>query len=529
MATVNSRILGPDGQPIQYELLDQEIAAPTMTGVRQVWRDSVASNLDPQRLARILRGAVEGDARDFLTLAEEMEEKDGHYFSVLSTRKLKISGLETRIDAFSDASQDQEIAAAVREVLLGPAFSDSMFDLTDALGKSYAVSEIMWDRSSKPWKPRELIWRDPTFFQFDRVSGQELRLIDEADMFNGVALAPFKFIVHRPKLRSGLPIRGGLARLAAPSFMCKAWSWKDWMAFADVFGMPMRIGKYQDRADPKDISKLMAAVANLGTDAAAVIPKSMEIEFNQAANVAGAGDFFEKLANFWDKQVSKGVLGQTMTTDDGSSHSQAEVHNEVRLDLLTADARALSTTLNRDLVRPFVDLNFGPGRYPRLVVVVPEPEDTAALIDALETLVPMGLEVEVSVIRDKLGLADPPKGKDVKLLTAAKVATPDAAAPGTPPIRAVKAALNAEQQGVSPAREDQLVALLASRADPMVMDWVQSIERLVKNAVSIEEIRDGLLKLLPDMPADRFAQVMEQALTIAGVAGMSDATEESRA
>jgi phage gp29-like protein len=58
------------------------------------------------------------------------------------------------------------------------------------------------------------------------------------------------------------------------------------------------------------------------------------------------------LAEGWDKQVSKAVVGQTMSTDDGSSQAQATIHNEVRVDLLQADAKAESNTLNRYFVRP---------------------------------------------------------------------------------------------------------------------------------------------------------------------------------
>lgn len=526
MAIIKSRILGPDGQPIQYEQLEKEISAGGITGIRQVWHAGVAAGLTPQRLASVLTAAAEGDARDYLTLAEEMEERDLHYASVLSTRKLALAGLQVRVDAFSDDAADVKIADAVRELVAEPWFYDAVFDLTDAIGKAYSVCEIIWDRSSKPWRPVRMPHRDPRFFQFDRETGQELRLLDDADAANGIALAPFKFVVHKPQIRSGLPIRGGLARLAAPGYMCKAWAWKDWMAFADVFGLPMRVGTYGPNASEDDIRKLMAAVANLGSDAAAVMAESTKITFEAAPNNAGAADFFERLATWWDKQISKGVLGQTMTADDGASLSQAQVHNDVRLDLLQADARALSTTLNRDLVRPFCDLNYGTGRYPTLVVVVPEPEDTKALIDAITRLVPMGLEVEMSVVRDKIGLPEPATGPNVKLLRAPAQPADQEEPPALAPPKQAK---NSETNAPEATREDQLVALLASRADPIVGQWVEQIEQLVNNAISLEEIRDGLLELLPGLDAARFAQVMKQALAIAGVAGIGDATDDADA
>ncbi len=86
MADVMTRILGPDGRPVRKQELTREAAHPTLTGVRQVWNgESMASGLTPERLAALLRSAAEGSRRDFLTLAEEMEERDPHYGAVLTT------------------------------------------------------------------------------------------------------------------------------------------------------------------------------------------------------------------------------------------------------------------------------------------------------------------------------------------------------------------------------------------------------------------------------------------------------------
>ena len=58
--------------------------------------------------------------------------------------------------------------------------------------------------------------------------------------------------------------------------------------------------------------------------------------------------------------MSKVVLGQTMTDENGGSLAQAMVHNQIRIDILQDDARQLANTINRDLIAPFVALNFGP-------------------------------------------------------------------------------------------------------------------------------------------------------------------------
>lgn len=510
-----SRIVDQYGHPIQYDKLTEELAAARTTGIRQVWHQSVASGLTPQRLASILRAAAEGSANDYLTLAEEMEERDLHYASVLGTRKLAVAGLSVRIEAASDDPEDVRRADQLKELVDSPEFGELQADLTDAMGKGYAVSEIMWDRSGKTWNPERFEPRDQRFFQFDRDTGRELRLLDEADPINGIALAPYKFIVHLPRIRSGLPIRGGLARLAAVGYMCKAWTWKDWMGFADIFGMPMRVGRYGAGASKEDISTLMSAVANLGSDAAAVIPDSMRIDFTQAANVTGAGDFFKGLAEWWDKQISKGVVGQTMSTDDGSSRAQATIHNEVRLDLLQADAKAESNTLNRYFVRPWCELNFAPGRpYPRLIIDVPQPEDTKLLIEALKELVPLGLKVEQSVIRDKLNLPSPAKGAEL-LGTPAPVSTP-----------VLAQAINSEQVPAKPVAlqdiVDNQVQTLEGSAGVYLDDMVEEIKALLDQVNSLEEFRDRLIEVYPAMSAIQLADAIADGMVAASLAGRDD-------
>lgn len=518
-------ILDHRGEPLRRHWLTREVAAPQPHGLRQNWHASSADDLTPEQLAHILRLAKLGHGNAYLTLAEEMEERDMHYASVLGTRKLAVSGLDVRVDALSDDPRDVEIADAVRELVAGAAFEAMRFDLADALGRGYAVSEIMWDRSGKSWTPAQFEPRDQRFFQFDRLTGRTLRLRDEADPQEGLTLPAYKFIVHQPRLRAGLPLRGGLAFLCAPGYMCKAWAWKDWMAFADIYGIPLRVGRHGVNAKPKDVETLIAAVANLASDGAAVLPESTRIEIEEAANTAGAGQFFEGLANWWDRQISKAVLGQTMTADDGASLSQAKVHNEVRLDLLTADARAEQLTLNRDLVKPFVDLNFGPGRYPKLVVVVPEPEDTRLLIDALEKLVPMGLKVEQSVIRDKLGLPDPDEGANVELLHA-PVAAPSFAPAGAPTPKPAQAE-NRETDASAHSLAGELADTMAQQAQPAWDAILDRIQQLVDDAPDLPTLRERLAEAYTDLPVKDLGEVLQMGFVVAELAGRHDLQQES--
>lgn len=411
----SSTILGPDGQPMPRRPKTEEMAAPTLTGVRSIWTEPVASGLTPQRLARIMRETAEpgGDARDYLTLAEEIEEREPHYRTVLSTRKMTLRALSPVVEAATEDATDIEIADAVRRLVATPRFRAVVVDLADAIAKGYSVVEMMWSTASNAWSVSGFKWRDPRFFQFDRVTGQELRLREDGNI-DGVALPPAKFIAHVPKLKSGIPIRNGLARVAMWVFMLKSYSLKDWMAFLDVYGIPWRIGKWHAGASETDKRALLRAVANIASDGAAIVPESMIIELLEA-KTSSHTDAFERLCKYLDGQISKLVLGQTMTTDDGASLSQAKIHDEVRRDLLRADADELAATVQRDLIEPFVHFNHGapPNGLPRFTLPVIEPEDLRALMVVTGQFVDRGGRVSMAEVRDKLGWSDPAPDEDV--------------------------------------------------------------------------------------------------------------------
>ncbi len=515
------------GRPVKTRDLTREHAAPALTGVRTIWNDTYASGLTPIGLATLLRAAADGDHHAYLTLAEEMEERDLHYAAELGKRKLAVSRLPITVESATDAARDKELAEAVRLMTRGPGFRGLLKDLLDALGKGFACCEISW-RTGAGWTPARYQWRDPRFFQWDQASRSEVRLRDEADLMAGLALPPYKFITHVHRGKSGLPIRGGIARLAAWAWMCKGYTVKDWLAFAEVFGMPLRLGRYGASAREDEIRILKTAVANLGTDAAAVFPESMQVELIEAGNKGGSADFFERLANYLDNQVSKGILGQTASSSGTPGKlGNEELQSEVRDDIRDDDAEALEATLNRDLVRPFVDLNFGPQeQYPEVQLRAIPAEDVTALVDAVEKLVPLGLRVEQSVIRDKLGLPDPdPKTKPEDLLqpAAARAAvSPDGqdASPADQIRSEPATARNAMRQARYTA-EQQALEDLADTAIAGV-DLSANEERIVAAVLAAEDWDQAVgnvLALYPELDMESLREMTERAVLAAELHG----------
>lgn len=512
------RLVDHFGNPIDTTRLVREEAAPSLTGVRTILSDHPSRGLTPQRLAAILLEAEEGDATRYLELAEDMEEKDLHYLAQLGTRKRAISQLVITVVAASDTAEDVAAADLVRDFLGRDDLEDVLFDILDAIGKGYSVCEILWETSAREWMPRDLVWRDPRWFAFDPTDGVSLRLREGAEL---LPLTAYKYILHVHRAKSGLPIRGGLARAAAWGYLFKNYAVKDWVAFAEVFGQPYRVGKYHPSATPEDRSKLLRAVASIGSDAAAIIPEGMMIEFVEAAR-SGSVDLYERLSSFLDAQISKAVLGQTLTSDvssNGGSRALGEVHNEVRRDIMRSDARQLAAALNRSLVRPLVDLNRGPRQnYPRLVIGLPDELTTMQKIDALEKVVPLGVRVEASVVRDLLGFPEAPKDAAVLQGSAPATAPRSVPAPAAQALRAAHAAAAAAAEG--DAIDDVVRAALEDGGwEPVMRPIVDPVATLLEEAGSLEEVRERLTELVDGMDMEQLVEMLARHSFAARLAG----------
>ena len=79
-------------------------------------------------------------------------------------------------------------------------------------------------------------------------------------------------------------------------YLFKNYDVKDWVSFCEVFGMPLRLGKYSAAASKEDKEALAEAIINLGTDAAGIIPDSANIEFIES-NKTTSAEIYENLAS----------------------------------------------------------------------------------------------------------------------------------------------------------------------------------------------------------------------------------------
>ncbi|WFE92475.1 DUF935 domain-containing protein [Roseibium porphyridii] len=478
-----------------------------------------ASGLTPPRLASILRNSIEGDPEPYLALAEDMEERNEHYAGVLGTRKLQVSNLEVTVIPAGDSAEELRDAELVEEVIERETFQDELFDILDAIGKGFSATEILWDTSEGQWRPKAFKWRDPRSFRFDD-NDQETLLLRTPG--GDEPLKPFGWITHFGKAKSGLPIRGGLARGAAWAFLFKSFTLKDWAIFCEAYGQPLRLGKYDQGATEEDKAKLLQAVAGIGADYAGIIPQSMAIEFVKA-NLSGTHELYEKRADWLDRQTSKLVLGQTQTTDaTAGGYATASVHDGVREDIELADSKKVSATLNRDVTIPMISLNHGPRKkYPRIKVGRPDEEDIKELVENVTKLVPLGLKVPMAAMRNKIGAPEP--DGEVELLTApgSQRQEEDTSEQKSEDQSAKAQAFRAGPSSPPPDVYDRAISGILEDEGwaPLVEPVIAGLEEELAQATSIEEARAIFQRRLETMGVTALADTLAKASFAARISG----------
>jgi len=551
------------GRPVDTGLLKEEQAAATFSGIRNIYSIMHPSiGITPEKLNAILRQSELGDPYLFLELCEDMEEKDLHYLSVLSTRKQTVAQLDITVKPASSSAEDKMAADLVRDMLVENGdfnVQAALFDILDAIGKGFSATEIIWDQQSTEWAPVALKWRDPRWFMFDWISGNMILVrtlrTDGQGLLRGLEgslveynkgdarigiqpatepLAPYKFITHFSKAKSGLPIRGGLSRAASWVYMFKTFIMKDWVTFAERFGMPARVGKYGPGASSGDRELLLRAAAALGSDAAAILPEGMEIEFLEVKSSGGgrSQSIYEQAAVYFDSAMSKAVLGQTLTTEmpgrGGGSRAAAQVHADVRRDILAWDAVRVAESLNRDLVKPIVDLNLGERRrYPLITLGLPDDQDMKVFSDVVGTLVDRGLKVGQRAILDKVGLPAPVQGEAVlqpRTSISEKAPEPDDTnapddlldeAPVQPTPHVRKRTTNRKTRR-NRARPDTLA--IEAGATRMSEEWelvmgplVDPLQRSIAQARDLPDVKKRLAEAVPEMNTDDLVERLARA------------------
>lgn len=208
-----------------------------------------------------------------------------------------------------------------------------------------------------------------------------------------------------------------------PAVLYKKGNIGDWARFCNIFGMPIREYTY-DAGDEEARRRLIQDARRQGSNAVYIHPKDSDLTLIEAGNKTGSSELYKTFAEYWDSKMSIRILGNTLTTDVGSSGTQAlgTVHKDEEDEMNADDREFILDILNYQMKDLFNALGFNTdgGEF---VYAKKDKIDVAQQIDIVQKCSNMGLPIDDDYLYDTFGIEKP---KDYNALKEQKNAEKEA-------------------------------------------------------------------------------------------------------
>lgn len=148
--------------------------------------------------------------------------------------------------------------------------------------------------------------------------------------------------------------------------------WQFWIQWLEQFGAPFLVGKTKNTkpsgSTSTSVELLAAALDKARRGSSIALDIDSEVE---QLETSGTGQQFKSFDDAISRQVTKMILGQTLTSGTGEhgagSRALGQVHDEVRKDKRRADVRVIKLSLQQ-LVGFLFELNAFAGEVPQFVM-----------------------------------------------------------------------------------------------------------------------------------------------------------------
>lgn len=369
--------------------------------------------------------------------------------------------------------------------------------LLDAVWYGFRVCEMIWgvDTWAEDGKAywvldaiRPRLWRR---FSFD----DQNRLMIIMDSNEAVLAEDNKFVVSRMYANTDSPWGEPLFSQLYNHFKFKKAVTAYWIGYCEKFGQPIPKGWTDETftGDQDELDRFDTALAGIQQESFIRLAKGEHvemIEFSRTDSKTLYKDFIEQV----NRDISKLCLGATMVLEESSTgaRAMAETLADRFLSKVEADAAAVSREWNRQIIRPLIEMNFGPEMVqfaPIMTLTVTEQKDQKSESEIDVALHGIGLDLSEADLYERYGRKQPDSEEDA--LT--KETPPPLALPGAMGLNGLPEGDTAQQ---------------AARSDTEFEDDKQFAEALGKFLGAGNQPSHGLVDVLGKIPRSMAAQFL---------------------
>lgn len=503
-------LFDPHGNEIPKAPVMGEVASSARDDVAAGWAGDLAAHTDD-----VLKRGAAGFEVHRKTLA------DWQVHTTLQQRRNAIIAKEWEVLPGGTRRADRVAAAFMEEQLEHLKWQSATQKMHYGVFYGYAVAELLYGVDGSTVFVDEARVRDRSRFRFGK-RDRWLRLTSPGDP-SGEPMPPRKFWWFTTGGDHDDELYGvGLAHFLYWPVLFKRKVVQFDLTFLERWAQPVPIGKYPPGTPVPEQKKFLAALAAMRTDAAMVFPQGHEVDQFEALRT-GSGSY-EPMLDRLDGAIAKVVLSQTMTTDDGSSRSQAEVHQDVADAVIEADASLIDESFTRHPARWLTQWNYPAAEPPIIRRKLRDDEDLSDVADRDQKLFQAGW-------RRTQESQDQVYGEGYEPAAAAPVSAEGEEAPASGGLRLVRsdaaggggAALAAADAGGEEADSAAEVAAGARTALAEALGGLLApVRAAVEEAATLEALAERLEGIYGDLDKGRFAEVVERTLLLAELRGRSD-------
>jgi phage gp29-like protein len=375
-------------------------------------------NLTPRLLASYLDAFRLGFFRNIALTWDVLERRDYKIQAVAPKRKKAVARYGWEILTLDDspAAQQQKLALEyfynhvtatnVLDENETGGFSLLVRQMMDAVGKRYAVHEIIWKPvgSSSPSVIRSpqltATFRFCPLWWFEGTQGR-LRFLTSEFALYGVDMEPGGWLVT---------VGDGIMEACSIAWIYKNLPLRDWLNYTEKFGTPGIIGKTDAALNSPEWEEFAKIIKNFTQDWSSVVSKSNEVELIQPKN-SGEGPF-APLIEKMDRAITilwRGADLGTMSSHNAAGASlQADESNLLEMD----DAQMIAETLTAQVSRHVLQYHFGDA--PQLAYIkvrTPDRKEVAQSLQVDQFLLQSGAPIAVKDALERYDRPVPDSGE----------------------------------------------------------------------------------------------------------------------
>ncbi len=424
---------------------------------------------------------------------------DAHVFSCAQSRKAGVLSCEWEVLEPAAGSTNKRAHQVIEDMMKRLDVYQIITDMLEAPFFGISPMEVIWEAGSA-WLPESVTGKPPEWFVFDTENRLRFQSID--NMIDGEELPPYKFLLPRHHASYQNPYGERVLSRCFWPVTFKRGGFKFWAIFTEKYGMPWIIGKVPRQTNETERGLLLTRLVNMVQDAAAVVNNDETVEITEAAGKTASADIYEKLISVSNREISKAILGQTLTTeiDKGGSFAATKEHMEVREDLVNQDKKMIKTVFNR-LFSWITELNFTKAEPP-VFGFYEEENIQNERSERDESLTRQGVNFTPGYYQRIYNLRedDFEIKKTEQTNNKAEFVEGDNSISASPDIITEKA------------------------LEEVSMDsQIEMAKQLLNKASTLDEFKDGLLDLYRNVDESSLGDLMQKAMTLADLTGRFDA------